>query len=233
MVPIRKLLLAIPLVILVLTSAGQGAVARPNPASAAPVYSLPRFENPILSNSWVIADFDGDGRPDLLTATPAGEAGPGQSAGPEQAIEVRFGTPGHEPSAFRIPDSRLGLNLIAWDVDGDHDLDLIVVNAISNRLLGVWINDGAGRFTEAQSPSVPDSLQSLSDGRVASPASRSCGALIVVEEERAAGALPAPCIALRPPAAHGAPLSRAFSAPHCGSVSLHPGRAPPASVLPL
>ncbi len=41
-----------------------------------------------------------------------------------------------------------GLHISARDVDGDTDLDLVITSAFGREPVGVWLNDGRGRFTE-------------------------------------------------------------------------------------
>lgn len=225
MVPFLKPLLAGLLAPLAI----QSAAANPAPPKEQThLYALPHFENPVLSNSWVIADFDGDGRPDFLSPAANGATG---AAGSAHGFDLQLGAGGRPALAFSIRDSGARLNLIAWDVDGDHDLDLVVVNAASNRLLEVWINDGAGRFTKSQRVSVPDSLLSFAGGRLASPVPQCYDPISPTEEERAAGTAPAANAGIRWPGAKSALSLRSSSASLAGLAGTRPARAPPASSL--
>lgn len=125
-----------------LTIAFAGSLAA---QAAAPAPALPRSTGPFSARSWVIADFNGDGQPDLLTSTLDR-----WGAGCCHRVDLRIGVETQVYSSFHVSD-RGGLNLFAWDVDGDHDLDLIVTNVFSNAPVGVWLNDGAGGFTETPS----------------------------------------------------------------------------------
>src|SRR5262249_43954433 len=42
----------------------------------------------------------------------------------------------------------LDVNIAAVDVDGDHDLDLVINGRFTWQKIGVWINDGRGVFTQ-------------------------------------------------------------------------------------
>lgn len=99
-----------------------------------------------------ISDLDGDQRADLALAEP--EWAP---AGPNRyRIDIRL-TRG--PAATFYVDASLseGLRITARDIDGDDDLDLLVTTRFE-RLLGVWINDGHGRFSVGM---VTPNLQAL------------------------------------------------------------------------
>lgn len=95
--------------------------------------------------SWTIGDFDGDGLADLLTSS-IETLGP---SGYGHRIEIRSRSGAAIGASFQVFGSTPGLTLLARDIDGDHDLDLIVANSYSNRPIGVWINDGHGVFTQA------------------------------------------------------------------------------------
>lgn len=62
----------------------------------------------------------------------------------------------HLSNAFDV-DSQApgGLHVAAMDVDGDHDLDLIITTEFSRRPVGVWINDGHGVFSKSDSAAWP------------------------------------------------------------------------------
>jgi hypothetical protein len=88
---------------------------------------------------WVVADFDGDRKPDLVSV---------RSWGDSDAV------PGNEPrmhaspmgqGAFSVSAGIPTQRLRARDLDGDKDRDVVLENLFSVPL-AVWINDGAGNF---------------------------------------------------------------------------------------
>ncbi len=121
--------------------------------AAQPAASWPSIPGPFSSAAWAIGDFDGDGRFDLLTASLSLTA-PGPS-GLTHLIELRSASSPGVTSSFLISGGSASLSLAAWDVDGDHDLDLVVTSALFHRPVGVWINDGRGGFTEASLDTLP------------------------------------------------------------------------------
>ena len=92
--------------------------------------------------SWTIADFDGDGIPDLATIQ--------QRLGSVSRSTVQISRPS-ETASIGVWDERqsFGLTLIARDLDNDNDLDLLVIDPQSAGSVQVWINDGKGGFREA------------------------------------------------------------------------------------
>jgi hypothetical protein len=89
--------------------------------------------------AWLVGDFDGDNKPDLITVRTS-------RSGSAKAI----GAPSIQSGAFdtaiftlvsRFPTQRLR----ARDLDGDSDRD-IVLETMSSVAIAVWINDGAGHF---------------------------------------------------------------------------------------
>ena len=100
-----------------------------------------------------IADLDGDGRPDLAIVRPTGW-GP---KGFQYKIELDLTT--HRASSpLSVAAEGGGLCIVARDVDGDGDLDLVVKKAWSLAPVGVWINDGHGTFTKGDSAAYPRSI---------------------------------------------------------------------------
>jgi hypothetical protein len=79
----------------------------------------------------VMADFNGDHKPDLATL------------GMRDQIQVQLGA-GQFP-IFNLLTHPSANRLSARDLDGDNDRDL-VLESPSNVPLEVWINDGAGNF---------------------------------------------------------------------------------------
>src|SRR5882724_7488178 len=91
--------------------------------------------------TWVMADFDGDRKVDLVTVVatnPAGEAR-------RHELQVQLNTQ-HAPTAA-VPRFVVGNRLHSRDLDGDSDRDIVLMTAFGEPL-AVWLNDGAGNFEE-------------------------------------------------------------------------------------
>ncbi|HYR45188.1 MAG TPA: VCBS repeat-containing protein [Terriglobia bacterium] len=89
-----------------------------------------------------VADLDGDHIPDIASGISTGQTSEGYS----YRVDLDFsGNPQAKTLSVFSNDST-GLNIEAVDVDGDHDLDLIITGRLSQPI-GVWLNDGRGRFT--------------------------------------------------------------------------------------
>jgi hypothetical protein len=101
-----------------------------------------------------IADLDGDGRSDFASL------GLQDRLNGDYRYRVKIGLTAGENSSFLVSSSqaRFGLLVAAVDVDGDQDLDLVFRSAFDLRLIGVWINDGHGAFTEGDLASYSQSV---------------------------------------------------------------------------
>jgi len=95
--------------------------------------------------AWTVADFDGDGHPDILTARPE-LAG----AGFRHRIEIQLSSGAGRTVSFAVEGVQPGLQVAARDVDGDHEIDLVFTTAVSHQPVGVWINNGAGVFAPSR-----------------------------------------------------------------------------------
>jgi hypothetical protein len=121
-------------------------------ASAALAFAAPGFEKTNLplertapwASSWALSDFNGDHLIDSVSLPSANRNG--THLGRE--IEVRFGGIAERSYLNYRGDSR-NIKVSVRDLDGDRDRDIIVQEAISRKLLGVWLNDGSGNFHEA------------------------------------------------------------------------------------
>ncbi|WP_324680719.1 malectin domain-containing carbohydrate-binding protein [Hymenobacter sp. GOD-10R] len=92
------------------------------------------------------ADIDGDGDLDLLTANQS----PGSGTG-TVSVRLNNGTGGFSNG----PNVSVGsepVSVVAADVDGDGDLDILTANSLSN-FVSVRLNSGGGSFSNA--PDVP------------------------------------------------------------------------------
>ena len=113
--------------------------------------ALPLETTPLLwDQGCVIADLDGDGRPDFAIV----RAESWDSKGLRYRIELQLST-GVSPSSFSVSAEKGGLRLLPRDVDGDGDLDLVVLSAWALAPIGVWINNGHGEFTRADPTAYP------------------------------------------------------------------------------
>src|SRR5437773_579501 len=61
----------------------------------------------------------------------------------------------HNLATVWIIQSFSGFHLSPRDVDGDHDLDIVVTAGILRQPVAIWINDGQGGFSEGDLLSHP------------------------------------------------------------------------------
>ena len=87
-----------------------------------------------------IADYDCDGDPDLVFIGEDDQ---------QQGYHLNEGKAGFTDVTSRLPNRATSNTVVAADIDGDGDPDLVTANAGPDF---VWINDGAGHFTEAALP---------------------------------------------------------------------------------
>src|SRR5258706_2034112 len=132
---LRKL----PLLLFAVTTAG---------VSLASSGRLPTAPSPLRSfeqSGWAFADFDGDNRPDVATTRMQGR----DRYSLQLDLSTRREDGLHRKGALpALPSSILGLHLTPRDVDGDHDLDIVITSGLSYQPVAVWINDGTGQFEE-------------------------------------------------------------------------------------
>jgi VCBS repeat protein len=92
-----------------------------------------------------IADFDADGAPDVAIADRT------TRSGSHYNIEVRLSQGSTQTVSF--VSTKGALSITAFDVDDDHDADLVVTPVLSREVVGIWVNDGAGHFDAGNSES--------------------------------------------------------------------------------
>jgi hypothetical protein len=146
--PVRRCL-RISFLVFTLANFCAAAIGRVLSAPPLPLKSLEHIV-------WAVADFDGDSRPD--TAITKIEA---QGAGYVYWLELDLSTSRTGDSARQHPgfpvvaSSMFGLHLTPRDVDGDHDLDIVVTIGFARQPVAVWINDGQGGFEEGDLAAYP------------------------------------------------------------------------------
>jgi hypothetical protein len=90
-----------------------------------------------------IADLDGDHVPDTASSIKVGHNEQGYS----YHVDLGLSRDANAVPLTALSVEPTGLNIEAIDVDGDHDLDLVITTHLLHRAVGVWLNDGQGRFT--------------------------------------------------------------------------------------
>src|SRR5882724_6329322 len=100
-------------------------------------------------SSWVSADFDGNQTTDVaLSSTVAHDR-----SGYLQEVRVHLGA--SVPSFFGFHSRSARIQLGARDIDGDLDLDILVLDGTSMVPIGIWLNDGSGNFSEGDLARYP------------------------------------------------------------------------------
>jgi len=95
------------------------------------------------ASGWSLADLDGDRVADLA------DAGPGLREGSRYVHRVQIDLSHSGIASFDVRGASASIRLSLRDIDGDHDRDLVVFEPSSALPVAVWLNDGAGHFTEA------------------------------------------------------------------------------------
>ncbi len=96
-------------------------------------------------SGWVLSDLDGDRKLDF--------AG-GQHLGPTKdgyfyRVQFQLSSDASSSSFTVVHNNALGLKIAAVDIDGDDDTDLIISDRFFGQHIGVWLNDGKGRFVKS------------------------------------------------------------------------------------
>ena len=94
---------------------------------------------------WVLTDLDGDHKPDFAGGRCVGRTDDGYSY--EVRLQLSSGAP-TRPFTVSHNDA-LGLNITGVDIDGDDDIDLIISDRFFGQHIGIWLNDGKGRFAKS------------------------------------------------------------------------------------
>jgi len=180
---------------------------------------------------WAVADFDGDSRPDVAITRMEARGG-GYVYWVELDLSTNRKDGSSQPQA-NLPAavaSISGLHLTPRDVDGDHDLDIVVTMGIARQPIAVWINDGKGRFEEGDLSAYP-ALTSPEDFAFSAPGTLDTTQPAFDQGPRSRFALPFCRGALQPLARSGLQrLARPESAVSLFPLEQAPARAPPSCV---
>src|SRR5262249_31990828 len=108
---------AAPLILIFAFSACCAAANEP----ASIVESLLQLSDP-LGSGWGLGDLDGDPETDIALSREVGQS----NSGYVYRVELKLSQT-HQPVSFTFSNTdALGVNIAVADVDGDHDVDLII-----------------------------------------------------------------------------------------------------------
>jgi hypothetical protein len=120
-------------------------------ASANPPFRLGDAARP-LGWSTAIGDFNVDGAADVAVADRISRSANGYS------YRIQFSISGQTPDDVTFESAQDAITLGVSDVDADSDLDVIASAVLSKDIVGVWLNDGHGRFTSSDVRHLPAAI---------------------------------------------------------------------------
>ena len=180
----------------------------------------------LFKQSFAIADFDGDHKPDGAVLIQSGKTAAGQNS-----FRMELHLSGSANTAFTFESNETTLAITAVDVNKDGATDLVVEQPLTHKRLYVWLGDGHGGFHKGR---VEDfsSYCTLSD-QFDSPAQRSDGPVICPAPQRGTytSKLTVHVFAGPPPQSRDFEAGSVSSSPSSPSFSLRSSRAPPATIL--
>jgi len=101
----------------------------------------------------VFADLNGDKRADTVDVRLQSSSAAGLT------YALNFTVAGSSAGTSKlIVVKRWGIEVIPRDVDGDHDLDLVIESLATHEAVAVLVNDGNGRFAAAETSLFPSAL---------------------------------------------------------------------------
>jgi hypothetical protein len=105
--------------------------------------------------STAVGDLNTDGTPDLVIADHTSHR-----AG-VYAYQIQFSVSGLDARNFAFESPQDAVTVRISDVDHDDDLDVVVNSAASREVVGIWLNDGHGRFRLADALPFASEVQTL------------------------------------------------------------------------
>src|SRR5215470_9982895 len=86
-----------------------------------------------FGSGWALGDLDGDHETDIALSREVGQS----DSGYVYRVELKLSQT-HQPVSFTFSNTdALGVNIAAVDVDGDHDLDIVINSRFSGQSVGV------------------------------------------------------------------------------------------------
>jgi hypothetical protein len=116
--------------------------AAPPNSDVVPAFRLGTAARP-FGWSTAIGDLNTDGTPDFVIADRTSRRTGGYT------YRIQFSVSGLKPRSVSFESMRDALTVRISDVDHDNDPDVVVSAVLSREVVGVWLNDGGGRFQAA------------------------------------------------------------------------------------
>jgi hypothetical protein len=115
---------------------------------------VPRWQaaSPGHYQSFSIADFDEDSRPDLASVQPGKTNG--RSA--DYLVEFQLSAAGRQ--TFRIVAPIGSVQIASRDVNGDNVLDLVLTSTWIKQPVAIFLNDGRGTFSRVDLATLPEAF---------------------------------------------------------------------------
>jgi hypothetical protein len=104
------------------------------------------------SQSFSVADFDGDSKPDLASV----QYGTSDSTRTAYRIHLQLSAAGSQ--FFQITAPIGGLQIVSRDVNGDNALDLVLTTTWLRQPVAILLNDGHGSFTRLDPDAFPEAF---------------------------------------------------------------------------
>ena len=98
------------------------------------------------ADSQVCPDLDGDHKPDVLRVSAARR----DSLGYFYTLDFEMSSGAARNSIQVRSKSPHGVRVVPRDVDGDHDVDLVITNFLDLQPISILLNDGDGAFTATE-----------------------------------------------------------------------------------
>lgn len=105
-----------------------------------------------FETSTAVGDLDSDAKPDYAIADRLGRSSHGYEYSLELALSLE------KSRVFHFHSTQSALTVSVLDLDSDQDLDIVLTQTLGGEIVGVWINNGHGEFSERAMKDFPQFL---------------------------------------------------------------------------
>jgi hypothetical protein len=124
------------------------------PAPSRPAFRLGDAARP-YGWSTAVADFNQDGTPDVAVVDRTARRTT------DYSYRIEFSVSGQQADNFSFDSEQDAVTITVADIDHDNDLDVVVGAVLTGNTVGVWLNDGHGRFTSVDIHQLPGSIRAV------------------------------------------------------------------------